>query len=138
MKFQVFIDDNFHYMDPEHQLAGPQFATLEEAVGYCKRIVDHSLISAYRLGKPPYELLTQYLLFGKDPFVRSGEGGVPFSARDYARRWVREVYGDWQFKFLERDNPSLSWLIAILLSPVVWWRIRRRLHSRVASARRAA
>jgi hypothetical protein len=126
MKYQVFIDDNFHYMDPEHQSAGPQFATLEEAVGYCKRLVDYSLISAYRLGMPPYELQTSYLLFGEDPFVRGGEGGVPFSARDYARAWVREVYGDWQFEFCKRDNPSLSWLIAILLSPVVWWRIRRK------------
>ena len=49
MKFQVFIDDNFHYMDPEHQLAGPQFATLEEAVGYCERAVDDFLISNYQL-----------------------------------------------------------------------------------------
>jgi hypothetical protein len=57
MKYQVFIDDNFHYMDPEHQSAGQQFATLEEAVEYCKKHVDDWLIYAYRLGMPPYELL---------------------------------------------------------------------------------
>ena len=53
MKYQVFIDDNFHYMDPEHQSAGQQFATLEEAVEYCKKHVDDWLIYAYRLGMPP-------------------------------------------------------------------------------------
>jgi hypothetical protein len=130
MKYQVVIDDNFHYMDAEHQSAGQQFATLEEAVRYCKRFVDDTLISNYRLGMPSYELLTQYLLFGEDPFVRSSEGGVPFSARDYATARVREVYGDWQFRFCKRGNPSFSILIAILLSPAVWWRIRRRLHPR--------
>jgi hypothetical protein len=126
MTYQVFIDDNFHYMDPEHQSAGQQFATLEEAVRYCRRFVDDVLISNYRLGMPCYELLTQYRLFGEDPFVMSSEGGVPFSARDYATARIREVYGDWQFEFCKRDNPGLSRLVAVLLSPVVCWRIRRR------------
>jgi hypothetical protein len=138
MKYQVFIDDNFHYMDPEHRSAGQQFATLEEAVGYCRSFVDGFLISNYRLGMPSYELLNQYFLFGEDPFVKGSDGGIPFSARDYATEWVRDVYGDWQFNFCGRDSPSLSWLISILLSPFVWWRIRRRLHPRAASARSGA
>ncbi len=133
MKYQVFIDDNFHYMDPEHQSAGRQFATLEEAVGYCRSFVDDSLVSNYTLGMPSYELLNQYFLFGEDPFVKGGDGAIPFSARDYATAWVRDTYGDWQFNFCKRDNPGLSRLIAIVLSPVVWWRIRRRRHPPAAS-----
>ena len=138
MSYQVIIDDNFHYMDPQHQLVGPQFATLEEAVAYCKRLVDEFLIQNYRLGMPAYELLTQYLLFGEDPFVRGGEGGVPFSAHGYAETWVREVYGEWQFAASNRDNPRLSRLIAMVLAPVVRWRIGRRLHRLAASSGRAA
>jgi len=132
MTYQVIIDDNFHYMDPEHQRVGPRFATLEEAVAYCRRVVDEFLIENYRFGMPSYELLTQYLLYGEDPFVRGGEGGVPFSARDYAGTWIREVYGEWQFAVCNRDKPLLSRLIATALAPVVRWRIGRRLHRSAA------
>jgi len=127
MEYQVLIDDNFHYAEPEHRSTGPQFATLEEAVTYCKRVVEDSLLHHYRLGMPAHELLTQYLLFGDDPFVYTGEGGVPFSARAYAATWIREVYGDWQWRTSSPDHPWLSWLTALLLAPVVEWRIRRRM-----------
>ena len=125
MKYQVFIDDNFHYMDPDHQSAGQQFATLEEAVAYCQRFVDKDLFSSYRLGMPCYELSAQWAMFGEDPFVRGGEGGVPFSARDYVSERIREVYGDWQDEICDPGSPRFSSIVAVLLSPMVWWRIRR-------------
>jgi hypothetical protein len=37
------------------------------------------------------ELRKQYVLFGDDPFVFTGDGTVPFSARHYARERVRET-----------------------------------------------
>ena len=90
MTYRVLIDDNSHYMDPEHRYSGPDFDTLDDALQHCKAIVDDFLASAYREGMSAKELAEQYLLFGEDPFV-VGEGTSTFSARDYARRRASEI-----------------------------------------------
>ncbi len=90
MTYRVLIDDNFHYMDPEHRYSGPGFATLDSALKYCKTIVDDFLASAYRDGMSVEQLIEQYQLFGEDPFV-VGEGTGTFSAWDYARRRASEI-----------------------------------------------
>ncbi len=93
MSYRVLIDDNFHYMDPEHRSVGQEFGTLEEAVAYCKKIVDDFLSSGHRPGMTAGELLEQYTFFGEDPFVATGDGVVHFSARDYAAERVRAICG---------------------------------------------
>ncbi|MBI4590864.1 MAG: hypothetical protein HY725_18730 [Candidatus Rokubacteria bacterium] len=85
MRYRVPVDDNFHYMDESERYELGEFDTLETAVAACKRIVDEFLISNYRPGMTAGELYGQYAFFGEDPFVvYSGQGSVPFSARDYA------------------------------------------------------
>jgi hypothetical protein len=39
-KYRVFVDDNFHYMDPDERYELGSFEDCESAVAACKRIVD--------------------------------------------------------------------------------------------------
>lgn len=94
MKYRVFVDDNFHYMDESERYQLGDFDSLKAAVAACKRIVDEFLISTHRPGMTSGELLAQYAFYGEDPFVFTREGTVPFSARDYASERVREICQD--------------------------------------------
>jgi len=92
-RYTVFVDDNFHYQDESHRYKQGDYATPEEAVAVCKRIVDECLMDAHKAGITADELYSTYTIFGDDPFI------VPpvdptFSARDYARQRVRELIPD--------------------------------------------
>ena len=41
--YQVFVDDNYHYMDEDERYKHGDFATFEEALTACKTIVDEYL-----------------------------------------------------------------------------------------------
>ena len=94
MRYKVLVDDNFHYMDESERYELGEFDTLEEAIRACKKVVDDFLESAYQPGMTVGELLQQYTFFGEDPFIITGDGTVPFSARDYASDRVREMCSD--------------------------------------------
>jgi hypothetical protein len=94
VKYRVLVDDNFHYMDTSYRYELGLFDTVEAAVAACKKIVDAFLADNYKPGMTTGELLTQYALFGEDPFVYTGDGTVPFSARDYASERIREICKD--------------------------------------------
>jgi hypothetical protein len=66
-----------------------EFETPEAAIAACKRIVDEFLESAYKPGMSEAELLTQYALFGEDPFIMHSE--IRFSARDYASEQAEKI-----------------------------------------------
>jgi hypothetical protein len=84
--FQVFVDDNFHYMDENERYRDGAFPTCEAAIEACRRIVDEYLGSAYRPGMTAAELYQSYTMFGEDPFIISPSGATcAFSAWDYAR-----------------------------------------------------
>jgi hypothetical protein len=94
MPYKVIVDDNFHYMDESERYEAGEFPTLEAAIEAAQKIVDEYLVSAYQQGMTTDALLTSYLMFGDDPFIittDSEQGGVLFSARDYARRRCEEV-----------------------------------------------
>lgn len=91
MRYRVLVDDNFHSMDESERSELGEFDTLEAAVAACKSIVDEFLIANYRPGMTAAELSAQYAFFGEDPFVVTGQGTVPFSARDYATERVKHI-----------------------------------------------
>ena len=96
-KFVVRVWDNFHYMDEDERYELGSFATLEAAIQAAKAVVDDYLTHA-RAEKPGItesELYASYTMFGEDPFI-VGEGlsGVPFSARDYARKRCAELFSN--------------------------------------------
>ena len=94
MRYRVYVDDNFHYMDKSERYKLGEFDTLEAAVAACTKLVDEFLVSNYRPGMTAGELMEQYAFFGEDPFILAGDGTVPFSARDYASYRVKEICRD--------------------------------------------
>ena len=85
----VYVDDNFHHMNEEERCQSGEYATLEEAVSKCQRIVDDFLEDAQKPGMSPKELYDQYCMFGEDPFIRGPASD--FSAWDYAKRRCDEL-----------------------------------------------
>ena len=91
MKYKVYVDDNFHYMDESHRYKLGEYKTLEKAINACKKIVNEFLYYNYKPGMTSGELLAQYSLYGEDPFIIGVDEGVPFSARAYASVKVEEI-----------------------------------------------
>jgi hypothetical protein len=88
-RYKVLVDDNFHYMDEEERYEHGVFATEEEAVAACKRIVDVDLESWAKPGTTEQELYEMYMMFGEDPYIVPLDGArtsAGFSAWDYARQ----------------------------------------------------
>lgn len=91
--YQVFIDDNYHYMDEGERYRHGEFATFEEALAACKAIVDEYLLGAYEAGMTAGELYSTYTGFGEDPFILGEPVPFRFSAWDYARERCAEICG---------------------------------------------
>jgi hypothetical protein len=89
--YRVLIDDNFHYMDEDERYEHGQFDSLEAAIAACKHIVDAFLEESYTPGMTAASLYDSYTAFGQDPFIVGGEGGVLFSAWDYAKARCTEI-----------------------------------------------
>jgi hypothetical protein len=50
MPYEVLVDDNFHYMDPEARYKYGVYETADEARAVCKEIADHALQELYEPG----------------------------------------------------------------------------------------
>jgi hypothetical protein len=86
--YKVLIDDNFHYMNEDYRGDGGEFATADEAIAACKRIVDECLEPMLGPGTTAMALYEQYEGFGDDPFVvpvDPNDAPVAFSAWGYAK-----------------------------------------------------
>lgn len=90
LPYTVYVDDNYHYQDEEHRHKLGEFASVDEAVAACKRIVDEYLQGAMEPGKSADDLYSSYVHFGENPFI-AGADGVPFSAWSYAKQRCEEI-----------------------------------------------
>ncbi|GEM_PF-1487155 len=92
-KYKVLVDDNFHFMDKDERYQLGVYATAEEAVAACKRIVDDDLrgYCASNPGITADGLYDLYVSFGDDPFIVASESSDPveFSAWEYAKEQSR-------------------------------------------------
>ena len=82
-KYKIYVDDNYHYMDESERYVADSYSSLEEAVERCKELTIKSLEDLYEDGITPENLSAQWAMFGEDPFIRGGDGSVPFSARKF-------------------------------------------------------
>jgi len=82
-KYQVIIDDNYHYMDESERSEAGSYDSLDEAIARCKEIAIKSLEDFCEIGMTPEKLSAQWAMFGEDPFIVGGSGSVPFSARKF-------------------------------------------------------
>ncbi len=85
MKYTVYVDDNFHYMDESKRYKLGEYETADEAVKQAKELIDGFLISAYKMDQTAAELFRHYTNFGKDPFIVPKDEESAFSAWNYAR-----------------------------------------------------
>jgi len=85
--YTVMVADNFHYMDEDERWEYGTFATPEEALAACRKLVDEWLALNHKPGMTAAELYSQYMSFGDDPFIIAPNEaqGAAFSAWDYAR-----------------------------------------------------
>lgn len=91
--YQVFVDDNYHYMDEGERYKRGDFASFEEAVIACKAIVDEYLLHVYQEGMTADELNASYTGFGEDPFIVGEPVPFRFSAWDYAKERCLQICG---------------------------------------------
>jgi hypothetical protein len=68
------------------------FATAEEALDACRRLVDEALLEEYRDGATAEQLFVRYTSFGDDPFIVALDDAekVDFSASAYAEQRAAE------------------------------------------------
>jgi len=92
-KYEVYVDDNFHYMDESERYRHGEFETCEEATAACKKIVDDFLEKGYKEGMSFEELYGGYTGFGEDPFIVSDDKDCFFSAWSYAKKRSAELCG---------------------------------------------
>jgi hypothetical protein len=96
-EYQVLVDDNYHYMDPDERYTYGIYETPEEALAVCRQIVDQCLREGYEPGMSADALYSHYTSFGDDPFIVVPGGGgedVKFSAWDYAKERCRVICGE--------------------------------------------
>lgn len=93
-KYEVFVDDNYHYMDESERYLAGTFDDISEAIAKCRAIVDSELQHVHKAGMQADELFSLHCMFGDDPWIK-GDGASPkdFSARDYARKRCDEICG---------------------------------------------
>jgi hypothetical protein len=87
------VDDNFDLPPDAGRYKQSDFATLEEAVAACKRLVDGFLKVEISSDKTAAERYEEYTHFGPDPFIVTddpGAGNPPFSAWSYAKERCQE------------------------------------------------
>jgi (p)ppGpp synthase/HD superfamily hydrolase len=107
MNFHLRVYDNFHYSDESETDDIGNFASYEEALDAAKAIVDNFLISNWKIGITPNDLLGLYDDFGSDPSIISKDSikYEHFSARNYAISRVEELC-----KKLELQNNNVQTL----------------------------
>jgi hypothetical protein len=91
VKYEVYVDDNFHYMDESERYSGGLFDSWEAAEAKCRMIVDEFLQANYKEGMLADELFRQYTLFGEDPWISPLSDERKFSAWDYAATRCQEM-----------------------------------------------
>jgi hypothetical protein len=91
--YKIMVDDNFHYMEEDERWEYGIFASAEEALDACRRLVDEALIGAYRDGATAEQLFVHYTSFGDDPFIVALDDAekVDFSAWTYAKERAAEL-----------------------------------------------
>jgi (p)ppGpp synthase/HD superfamily hydrolase len=89
-KYEVFVDDNYHYMSEDDRYLAGRYKNLDKAIKKCKKITTDSLESFWEPGITAEKLRSQWVMFGDDPFIVGAEGSIPFSAREFITTTICE------------------------------------------------
>lgn len=91
LEYQVYVDENSHYMDEAERYSAGVYPDCEVARAACRRIVDDFLVANYKEGMTADELLRLYKSFGEDPWISSPDEDCKFSAWSYAEERCVEI-----------------------------------------------
>jgi hypothetical protein len=94
MEYQIYIWDNFHYMDINERSDAGSYDNPKKALEAARSIVDRSLRWERLQSKNPQdpdELYDRYTDFGKDPSIRPNDPDFKFSAWGYAKERSKEI-----------------------------------------------
>jgi len=84
-KYQVFVDDNYHYGSESDRMPAGSYRSLDKAIEKCKKVTISSLKYLCEEGMAPEKLSAQWSMFGDDPFI-VGSDSIPFSAREFVTK----------------------------------------------------
>lgn len=92
VNYEVFVDDNYHFMDESERHSAGTFDSIPAAIAKGRAIVGSELQYVHKAGIQAGELFSLHCMFGDASWVK-GEGCSPkdFSARDYARKRCDEI-----------------------------------------------
>ena len=85
--------DNFHLSGEAEKYEVGRFATCDEALEACRKLVDEFLDGAFREGMSADELRGEYEAFGPDPYIEPRDSGCVFEARRYAAQRAGAIVG---------------------------------------------
>jgi|TARA_Y100000294_G_scaffold176094_1_gene197660 hypothetical protein len=91
-KFEVFVGDNFHFMDESEIYRQGVYETYEEAVEVCKSIINDFFLNCDE-DKTAEDLYGGYVQYGESPLIKPNPKNNSFSAPDYARQRCKEICG---------------------------------------------
>jgi hypothetical protein len=94
LQYEVYVDDNYHYMDESARYSGGVFDSCGAATTKCRLIVDEFLLANYKEGMAADELLRQYKSYGEDPWILPPGDGCRFSAWDCAADRCQDICRD--------------------------------------------
>lgn len=89
----VWAYENFHLSGEAEKYEVGRFASCEEALEACRRMVDEFLDGAFEEGMTADELRGEYEAFGPDPYIGPRERGCVFEARRYAGQRADAIAG---------------------------------------------
>jgi hypothetical protein len=86
-RHQVLVMDNYCPPDESATVVARSFDSLDEAIAYCKRVVDEFLQATFKPGMSADRLWKHYTTFGKNPEVWGASNDKTiFVGWDYAKR----------------------------------------------------
>ena len=92
--YKVLVYDNTYYGDESERIDHGVFATADEAIAKCKKIIDDDLKAMWKPGTSATALYQLYICWGPDPVVVPLEPNDPalaFSAWPYAMERCKEL-----------------------------------------------
>ena len=91
MKYEVYVDDNYYYLDEDERYRAGEFDTLEEAITEAKRIIDEFLLSTYKKhpGCSAEDLFKEYTKYGVDPWILPNYS--KYNSWEYAEKRSKEI-----------------------------------------------
>lgn len=89
----VRAHDNFHLSGEAEKYEVGRFATCEEALEACRKLVDEFLDGAFEEGMSADQLRGEYEAFGPDPYIEPRDSACVFEARRYAAQRAEAITG---------------------------------------------